>query len=216
MPGSTCLLLIRHGETVANRLGRLAGWTDTPLTPAGERQAARLAEHLAASERLGALYASPLQRAWHTALAISRRLGLPPIPLPDLREWHGGDTEDLTREEIEARFPGLQRRAQRALRHRDLSFRWPGGESRGDFEERVQRAFAAIVAAHPGRTAAVVAHGGVFDRYLRELLHDPQVPERPYLFRHCSVTEVVIGAGQARLVRRDVVAWPTTARVPTP
>ncbi len=52
------LLLIRHGESVANAEGRLQGHLDVLLSDRGRRQAERLAEKLAP---LGveALYTSP-------------------------------------------------------------------------------------------------------------------------------------------------------------
>jgi probable phosphoglycerate mutase len=49
------LLLIRHGESEHNASGRLVGWTDSPLSPEGVRQAARLAGELARTEPVQAL-----------------------------------------------------------------------------------------------------------------------------------------------------------------
>lgn len=206
MTANTRLLLLRHGESEDNVARRLAGWANSPLSPEGARQAARLAAHVAATERLDALYASPLRRAWETATMIAERTGLTPKPLPDLREWHGGEIEPLTLEEVAERFPGLLQEAQRSRERGDLTFRWPGGESRAEFYERVRRVLGGIVAAHPGEAVAVVAHGGVFDRYLAEQLHRAGPPAAPYVFRHGSVTEVEHVAGQARLVRSDVLA----------
>ena len=33
----TNLYVIRHGKTMFNTMGRAQGWSDTPLTPEGER-----------------------------------------------------------------------------------------------------------------------------------------------------------------------------------
>jgi broad specificity phosphatase PhoE len=61
------LLLVRHGETEANRRGALLGRADPPLTPRGAEQAAGLASWL---PRPDLLISSPLLRARQTAEAL--------------------------------------------------------------------------------------------------------------------------------------------------
>ena len=61
------LLLVRHGETDANRRGVLLGRDDPPLTPTGLEQAADLGRWL---PRADLLIASPLARAQQTAAAL--------------------------------------------------------------------------------------------------------------------------------------------------
>ena len=57
------LWLVRHGETLWNREGRLLGWTDLPLTPEGEARARALKGLLP----LLPAYSSDLLRARRTA-----------------------------------------------------------------------------------------------------------------------------------------------------
>ena len=38
--------IVRHGETLLNKLGKAQGWVDSPLTDAGIRTAQRLKEKL--------------------------------------------------------------------------------------------------------------------------------------------------------------------------
>ncbi|RPB00951.1 phosphoglycerate mutase-like protein [Choiromyces venosus 120613-1] len=68
------LLLIRHGETVDNLARRLAGVTDSALSPNGLIQAAKLGAHLISKDgenlTLTHIYSSDLQRAANTAGAI--------------------------------------------------------------------------------------------------------------------------------------------------
>jgi broad specificity phosphatase PhoE len=64
---SAVLLLVRHGETEANRSGLLLGRADPPLTRRGEEQAAELATWL---PRPDVLVTSPLGRARQTAAAF--------------------------------------------------------------------------------------------------------------------------------------------------
>ena len=61
------LLLVRHGETDANRRGLLLGRDDPPLTPTGLEQAAGLGRWLPPADLL---ITSPLARAQQTAAAL--------------------------------------------------------------------------------------------------------------------------------------------------
>src|SRR2546421_2092518 len=90
----TTLLLVRHGETDWNADGRLQGHTDRPLSDFGRRQARQLAEELA-NESLEAIYASDLARARETAEIVGKRLGLPVVLEPELREKDWGTGEGL-------------------------------------------------------------------------------------------------------------------------
>ena len=61
------LLLLRHGQITANRVGRWHGSTDSPLTLRGRWQAWRTGRYLSKNETFAAVYTSPLQRCRHTA-----------------------------------------------------------------------------------------------------------------------------------------------------
>ena len=63
------LVLVRHGQTVHNRLGLIQGRTDTELSPEGEAQARKLAVELR-EEPFDRVYSSPLKRAFRTAEII--------------------------------------------------------------------------------------------------------------------------------------------------
>jgi broad specificity phosphatase PhoE len=140
----TTLLLARHGETDWNRELRIQGHADPPLNDLGRRQAHELAERLAALE-LDALYSSDLRRARETAEIVATAHGLDVRLDPALREFDTGNWTGLTRDEILARFPGVERH---------------DGETREQLSERVLAALRKIVAAHPGEQVLVVSHGG--------------------------------------------------------
>ena len=115
---------MRHGETAWNREGRLQGWRNVPLSPAGYEQARRLAFRLAtlwhpdrsASAFIPGLpcafYASDLSRATETARLVAEAVapltGDRPVQivqgLPELRERHFGEREGLTAEEARAKW----------------------------------------------------------------------------------------------------------------
>jgi probable phosphoglycerate mutase len=154
----TTLLVIRHGETAWNAEHRIQGHLDIPLSPAGVRQAASLAERLAV-EPVSAVYSSELARAWLTAVPLAERFGCEVAMDTRLRERSFGQFEGLTLDEIATRFPeGFQR-----WRERDPAWVMDGGESGQQLIDRVLEVLQDIVVRHPGETVAIVTHGGVLD-----------------------------------------------------
>lgn len=145
----TQLLLVRHGQSEWNALGRWQGQADPPLTDLGRTQA------VLAAQRLGAVdvvVASDLLRAATTAGIIAAQLGLGPIVIEgDLREVGAGEWSGLTKDEIEARWPG----------YLDQRRRPPGFEDGESFRARVGAALDRVVAAYEGASVLVVTHGGV-------------------------------------------------------
>ncbi|SNU78970.1 phosphoglyceromutase [Neisseria zoodegmatis] len=91
------IYLVRHGKTVFNTVGRLQGWSDSPLTQEGRDIAARLGRGLAErSIRFDAAFSSTAPRAAETARIILTHQGqsdLPLTQLPDLREYCFGGFE---------------------------------------------------------------------------------------------------------------------------
>jgi probable phosphoglycerate mutase len=156
------LLLVRHGESVWNAEGRWQGSADPPLSDAGRAQAAALAEVLR-DESIDLVVTSDLDRAHETARIVATALGLP-VPLLEagLRERDVGDISGHTREEIEAKWPGLLEK----WRTGELT-KMPGGED--DITPRVSAVIETIAAAPDGSVVLVVTHGGVIgaiDRWL--------------------------------------------------
>src|SRR5690242_17716658 len=80
------IILVRHGETEANRARCFGLSEDIPLTEAGTRQAHELAERLSQRFRPDLLLSSPFQRARETSEIIGRKLELMPELLEGIRE----------------------------------------------------------------------------------------------------------------------------------
>lgn len=92
--GGSKVILIRHGESVVNLAGVVAGWMDSKLTDLGKRQAhmlyAGLHPHL---PKINAVYASDLKRAVETMKYAT--LWTTPYTLDErLRENYFGDHEN--------------------------------------------------------------------------------------------------------------------------
>jgi probable phosphoglycerate mutase len=155
---ATRILAIRHGETLWNVDSRIQGHLNIGLNDTGRWQAERLGVALK-DEPITAIYASDLSRAHDTALAVSRRTGVPVQAEPGLRERSFGEFEGRTFAEIETALPEQAKR----WRQRDPSFTPAGGESLLMLKARVLSVAARLAAQHPGEQIALFAHGGVMD-----------------------------------------------------
>ncbi len=61
------LYIVRHGESVANDEGRIAGFTDVALSEKWKKQAQALREYLHEQDyNFDIVFSSPLQRSYHT------------------------------------------------------------------------------------------------------------------------------------------------------
>ena len=182
---TTTIYLIRHGETEWNRSGRWQGHADVPLSDAGLRQAATLAQRLVAERvRFDQIYASDLSRAMQTAEAVARALDVPVQPFPRLREIDVGSWSGLTRAEITARFPGAF----------ETTYHAPDGETPDLFALRVGGALTELAERHPGETLAIVTHGGTIRAMLRHVLGQATEHTIPFI-GNTSLTEVELARG---------------------
>lgn len=184
------LLIVRHGESVANAEERMQGQRDYPLSDVGQAQAATLGRFLSrAGFRFDAAYTSPLTRASQTAAAITAALGMPDAePAPELSEIHAGGLQGLTRAEIAAQFPGFMQRAITDLG----DFAEYGGESYAEVQLRVRSLVERWHARH--REAAhrilAVAHGGFNFHLVKALVCEPVPRVMSLKFGNCTCTLV--------------------------
>ncbi|MDR3038125.1 MAG: histidine phosphatase family protein [Candidatus Adiutrix sp.] len=155
------LFFIRHGQTENFGDPPFNGWRDAPLTEFGRRQLDQTAEALAGVP-FAAVYASDLSRAVYGGSRLAEKQGLTLVSGPQWREMSFGRWEGRTYAQIAAEDQELIRRLfARDGSGADLPFPG-GGESSADFRRRIEKALAALLAAHPqGGRVALVAHGGV-------------------------------------------------------
>ncbi|MDR5832876.1 histidine phosphatase family protein [Caballeronia sp. LZ034LL] len=204
---TTQVLFIRHGETDWNRLKRIQGHVDIPLSAHGVQQAEQLGARLAREGRLDAVYSSDLQRARQTAQPFADALGLEIRLSEGLRERFFGAFQAHDSDEINEKFPAEYIEWQT----RDPGFSPPGdGESQRVFYHRVVHAMEPIVAAHAGGRIAVVAHGGVLDCIYRFAMKLPLQEPRNWPLLNCSINIVDYSADGA-----TVVSWGDVAHLST-
>jgi broad specificity phosphatase PhoE len=184
------ILIVRHGESVANAEGRMQGQSDYPLSPTGVAQATLLGGFLSRTGmRFDAAYTSPLTRARQTAAALTQALTLPEAELaPELSEIHAGGLQGLTHAEIVAQYPGFLGRGITGLG----DFSEYGGESYDEVQRRVHLLVERWYARH--REAAhrilAVAHGGFNFHLVKALVCTPVPRVMSLKFGNCTATLV--------------------------
>lgn len=166
----TRVFLVRHGATVLSAEDRFAGSTDVALSDLGREQARRLAARLS-SEKIAAVYASPMSRTIETAQIFAVAHGLEVQTRDALREISHGRWEQLTRKEVEERFP-----EEAAEWEEDpFTFAPQGGESGLAVTARALPVLLELVRQHDGGTVLIVSHKATIRLLISSLLgFDPR------------------------------------------
>jgi broad specificity phosphatase PhoE len=192
------LVLVRHGETVGQSSIRLYGATDVALAPEGEAQLAATGKRLA-GRRFDAVFCSPLCRARRSAEVMLANLEHPEIEIEQVegfREIDFGAWEGWTWDEVRERDPDNLAR----WTSEGPSFRFPGGEVRSEFVERVQQAISPTIEARfaaGARTILTVVHKGVIKAIAARMLG------RPVL----ELEDFDLPLGAVRFLRRESGVW---------
>lgn len=142
-------IFVRHGQSVANAEGWLAGHLDTPLTPLGVEQARALHVRLRTTD-FDRCVSSDLVRAVDTAAAVLQGRALPWLRVRALRERDAGAWE-------RRRVAELERDGDLPVLHA-FDGRPPGGESLRDV---ATRALGALAGLETAAATLVVAHGAL-------------------------------------------------------
>ena len=190
-------ILIRHGESLSNREGRVQGQANVKLSDTGRQQAAAVAAWCKSQSfrnQSCELWSSPLCRAQETAEVIGTAIDLP-VQLEDkLVELNAGVFQGHLWGDLADRFPEAVAR----WRSGDVDFQIPGGESRRQLAERGRHALE-LLSVRPVRGMIIVAHGGVLTAALgllvgREHSLLAEVAERPFTrlpaLGNCSVSQL--------------------------
>jgi broad specificity phosphatase PhoE len=148
------LVLLRHGRTEWNRVGRAQGHADVCLDQVGLAQAKNAARHLATYDPVLA-WSSDLCRARETAEQLTASTGLDVGYDKRLREYDVGIRQGLTFVEFEQQFPELY-----AGFKRGEGLDVPGAETHAEVAERMIGVLnAAVETLGEHDTGVIVGHG---------------------------------------------------------
>ena len=159
------IILVRHGETDANKEGRFQGASDAPLNQLGLSQAQALGHRLS-SEQLDAVYSSPQTRAIQTATPIAQACSLAIDTVQDLRELDIGELDGLYGPDLRKRYPYILEQ----WRINVGALTMPGGESIVGLQARTWNAILHIRNRHSGGTVVVISHNFAIQSILLKAL----------------------------------------------
>jgi broad specificity phosphatase PhoE len=186
------LILVRHGETDWNALGRAQGQIDQPLNERGLAQADLVGRYVRDHFDVQTTWSSDLARCARTAQGLGAEIRLSKtIREISFGDWEGKRWEDIRQED--------QRGADR-LSSGDPEFCPPGGESMGDVIARARRFLDETAILDAEGDVAVVAHGGSLKCLMIVLLGLPESALGRFHFSNCGVSVVGAGNGPATLM----------------
>jgi probable phosphoglycerate mutase len=179
---------VRHaltGTTGVKLPGRAPGLS---LSDEGRRQADAVAARIAKLPSVAAVYASPLERARETGLAIARGRGLALRIERDLSEIDIGEWTGLSIRRA-SRKPEWQ-----IVQRHPSGFRFPGGESFTEMQTRMTAALARLADRHRGETVVAVSHADPIKAAVAHALGTPLD-----LFQRIVIAPASISAVACRL-----------------
>ena len=176
------VILMRHGESVANARRLFQGAGSSPLTARGQTQAGKAGERLAA-RRFAIVESSDLERS----IATARLAGFEPLQRSEWREGAIGVWEGLPEQVAQERYAEDLARLQ-------WDYYMPmgvTGESPRQVADRGCRALDDLVTRMgDGDTALVVTHGGLIGAVLWRLLDLPTGRRRLALLSNTAFCEL--------------------------
>ncbi len=195
----TRILIIRHGESVANSEKFFAGQSNIQLTETGKKQA-RFAANSLKDLHIDRVFSSTLDRAYNTALPFAEDRGLEVKRIHEFVERDCGDWTGRSFEEIERIYPEERRLWREDYINLTMT---AARESSRDMIKRIGGAVDTLARENEGKTVLVASHGGVIkalpyyyaENKTNELFNTTPVPT------NCSITEIVFENGVGRVER---------------
>ncbi|MEM7536357.1 MAG: histidine phosphatase family protein [Chloroflexota bacterium] len=188
----TNLILIRHAETEANAQRIWNGSLDAPLTKRGEVQAAATAKRvvqLGQQAQFDAFYVSPLGRTQRTAAHITESTGMRPIIEEGLREFHLGDWEGRTLQDLHENEDLWGTWAK------DPTFAPPNAESPVSFGTRAVNIIQTLADRHVDETVLIVTHGGIVANVLASWFGNGFSEWGQWSPHNCGIAMIKLAAG---------------------
>ena len=152
----TRIIMVRHGQSIANLDERFSGYSNFDLTELGRSQAELAAKYLhgVMREKVDKIYSSDLLRAHNTAVPFSELYGLPVNDTEELREIYAGEWESLPFTEIMERYTD-----DHNVWINDFSnSRCTGGESTRELYRRIVAAVTKLARENDGKAILLASH----------------------------------------------------------
>jgi broad specificity phosphatase PhoE len=151
------IVLVRHGESVANRDRHFAEGGENPLTELGLRQARELAPIVAARFHPPVVLSSEFLRAKQTASILAEHLNVPLEVIEGIHERDFGSLKGLPYQH----YWDMKKNDPAYDPKRDWIWEPPDGESREAVRARVIASLKIVAQRFPHQELVVVCHGVV-------------------------------------------------------
>jgi len=194
---NTKLVFIRHGITAWNKQKRYCGRVDVGLSREGRQQAKKLALALKGA-CFDKIYSSDKKRALETCRIIFGKGKF--TKAKGLREINFGVLEGLRHEAIMKKYGKVYTDWIKDPHKHHI----PGAEKLCDFKKRICGQVNRICRANPGKTVAVVCHGGVIGIFVTSILKTKNFWQR--IPKATSVTVVEFKKDKPCIVKFNDIA----------
>ncbi|MGL5615884.1 MAG: histidine phosphatase family protein [Sarcina sp.] len=197
------IFLVRHGETEWNKLDKMQGWADSPLSELGEMQAKWLSEKIN-DFNINKIYTSPSGRAIRTSNLIKGDNNIEIVVSENLKEMNMGVWE------------GLEKKVIENLYSEDYYNFWntpekyipkENGESFLEVRERVFQEIMKIVKENDNKNILIVSHGLSIKSFLSEL-ENKKIEElwSEPIVNQTSVTEIDFYEDRYEIIRKGDIS----------
>jgi len=150
----TNVIIIRHGQSVANLNRIFAGHFDADLSELGHKQAECTAEAIFKRFKVDKIYSSDLKRAYNTACHVAAKFGLDVISDTAFREIYAGAWEGMYIKDIGEKFP-----EDFYVWQNDIgNSRCTDGESMQEVGRRFLARLKEMVSENPNSTIVIATH----------------------------------------------------------
>jgi broad specificity phosphatase PhoE len=177
---------------------------DQPLSARGRQDAQKLVT-LFADKPIAAIYVSAYQRTWQTVSGVAEQLQLTPVIDERLNEIDNGLVDEMTEREFEQTYPEVWQ----AYIARTADFRFPGGESGTEAQERVRDFFEEKLHQHKDSDILLISHEGLIRQMMCYVMGLPVYRRGDFRVNLCGLTELsyLEEHGRWRLLRFNQTCW---------
>jgi probable phosphoglycerate mutase len=200
---------VRHGQTPTTGTtlpGRAPG---LHLADAGRDQAAAVAQRIADIKKVAAVYASPLERTRETAAPIAKALGQrvksdKGLLECDFGSWTGRKLKDL-----------MKLPEWRTVQRYPSGFRFPGGESFADMQNRMSGTLQRLAERHRGGVVVAVSHADPIKAAVALALGTHLDLFQRIVVSPCSVTAIVYAPDGPVVLTVNSITGPLSSLAPS-
>lgn len=187
------LYLLRHGQTESNAAKRIQGWTATPLTEKGKKQAERL-RNVLRDVRFDRIFSSDLYRTRQTGDIVFPDRYVPFEYDGRLREVNNTALAGTPSSELRKKYGERYKSASRRL-----SFEEFGGESAAELMARTQDFLDDLAKDKESKLVAAITHGGTIRAFVANVVGS--VPDSKHvIIDNCTITALEYTGKEWRLI----------------